>query len=191
MKYEELLKNIEEQLIVNRSVSRLYCLPNDVFDGLKRTNNLLGKIKTILKSADKEYERGCDDAWELARKLFGKTANGAYTSSEFYKIFDDYGMASMMENHTYQEALAKVEAYEKKKKEEAEAAKIVVGDVVVCVYKYNDQKRYKGIVRQVDNEHVYIMTKDCVHIRCLLKSEFDITKTGKNIDIQGLLDEIE
>lgn len=189
MKHEEILKEIEKQLMNNRT-RRAYSYNSLERDNLRENNNLLGKIKTILKSADNDYERGCEDAWELARKIVDFVSCGGYSDQELDDIFGaGMGYREILRKYSYKEALAKVEAYEQEKKEEAE--KPVVGDVVECAYKYDASRRFKGIVRDIDDSHIYIITKEHTHVTVLLKSEFDIKKTGKHIDIQGMLDEIE
>lgn len=187
MKHEKILQEIEQQLMENRVTLSHSVFTNEI-KHLRANNNLLGKIKTILKDTDKEYERGCEDAWELARKLFGSTNNGAYSASEFYKIFDNRPITIAMEEHSYKEALAKVEAYEKKKKEEEEAKKIVFGDVVECKGLVNT---YIGIfVSEIDDKYAVLMNDCNKELQLLTKSNWTLTKTGKHFDIQGMLDEI-
>ena len=187
MKHEKIIEKIKQTIDDNR-IARIYGVGTSLTDdALRRSNDILAQARTIIKNTENDYERGCEDAWELARKIVGDT--NAYTLGQLSDIFDNLLIEDIFDGHTYQEALAKVEAYEQKKKEEAE--KPVVGDVVECVYKYDASRRFKGIVRDIEDDHIYIITKEYTHVTVLLKSEFDIKKTGKHVDIQGMLDAIE
>ena len=73
----------------------------------------------------KTYEQGLQDAWELARKIDNMLLD------EYDKCFG-LGL-QYITNFTYQEALAKIEAYEM-------SQQIQVGDVVECFIDY------KGVV---------------------------------------------
>ena len=70
------------------------------------------------------------------------------------------------------------------------AKTVVAGDVVKCVYRCDEQRYVKGIVRAVDDDYIYLITKDHMHVQVLSRSEFYIVKTGMYIDILGILDEI-
>lgn len=66
----------------------------------------------------KTYEQGLSDAWKLAKKLFAE-----YKDSELCEIFGKGWSYPKLMEFTYEEALAKIEAYEKEKE-------IKVGDEV-------------------------------------------------------------
>lgn len=79
-----------------------------------KTNN----DKVCKELAKDNYQRGLDDAWECARKLYLKGA--------CKDLFGEY-FNTFIKNHTAQEAIAKLKAYEEKLKADD---KIKVGDVV-------------------------------------------------------------
>ena len=135
-----------------------------------------------------EYNRGAEDAWGLARKIAIMPSVGGYTTTELDDIFGSDYEPRIFESNSGLEALAKVEAYEKKKKEEAEK-EIKVGDVVrhsdvigcgpmTFIVSYMDNNEIKGLF---DNGSTCTFTYPNSHI----------TKTGKHVDIQGMLDEIK
>lgn len=77
----------------------------------------------VLHTPDEAYNKGLDDAWELAKKIVLPDHLGGYTVDELKDIFGKNTFASLMNTFTPQEALAKVKAYE-------EHNEIKVGDVV-------------------------------------------------------------
>lgn len=124
-------------------------------------------------SKTKTYEDGLNDAWELARKIENKLDIPTARS-----IFDSYRIADILDNFTPQEALAKLEAYEKGQEE------IKVGDVVYA----DDEPDSFGVVTYMDSERLYITWDDGSSGK-----EFDwsdIHKTGRHIDIEHLLEQI-
>jgi hypothetical protein len=59
---------------------------------------------------EKTYEKGLADAWELAKKI-----QYSLTSAQIEEIFGMEDDAQVMNTYTPQEALAKIEAYEREK----------------------------------------------------------------------------
>ena len=178
MKHEQLLKDIEEQLTKNRCAMRWGCTGDD----LRENNNLLGRIKTVLKTAGNEYERGCEDAWEFCRKLELNIEDGGLPCSTQKNIFgSNWSIGNILTEHkTYKEALAKVEAYNQKKKEEAE--KPVVGDVVLHEITGDEfvvTNIEKGFITGID--------------RCFIKHTYCypneyIKKTGKHVELTKMIE---
>lgn len=121
-----------------------------------------------LPKAEKTYEEGLQDAWELAKKVFDMDYN------ETVEVFDCDTCDVM--KMTPQEALAKQKEYE-------DAKEIKVGDVVkneagyeyvvIDIYKDRDSCRYNGV------------TSEGKWTGC-----YEPIKTGKHIDIEGLLEQI-
>ena len=118
---------------------------------------------------DEGYNKGLNDAWELAKKLWHNTPR---------KNDDIYGIEYYIDitnEYTPQEALAKLEAYEKEQV-------FNVGDVVIGI---NDG--VKGVVVKVKEDTIYILFRDGSageHKKRAVK------KTGKHIDIQKILEQI-
>ena len=123
---------------------------------------------------DKTYEQGLSDAWELAKKIC------TLKNSEFDKVFGCVYFADAFYNFTPEEALAKIEAYEKEKSE------IKVGDEVVhgiggCETKFIVTSMSDGMIRGFDSNGI---------IHSFTFPNRFITKTGKHIDIESLLRQI-
>lgn len=60
----------------------------------------------------KTYEQGLADAWELAKKIYDSPYDGGLTNEAIEEIFGcEFG--SITRKYTAEEALAKIEAYEK------------------------------------------------------------------------------
>jgi len=85
---------------------------------------------------DKTYEKGLADAWELAKKIYHAPCEGGLENREIEEIFD-CKFGSVTHKYTAEEALAKIEAYEKEKE-------IKVGSIVEFIGGAN-----KGVVTLV------------------------------------------
>lgn len=114
------------------------------------------------------YNKGLNDAWELAKKLWH---NDARTNDDIYGI--EY-FIDIANDYTPQEALAKLEAYEKEQN-------IKVGDIV-----YNDDTMEEGVVTHIDNGEIFMLYDDgsCGN------TYGNFTKTGKHIDLTDLFKQI-
>lgn len=118
----------------------------------------------------KTYIDGLNDAWELARKIY------EMESKEFDKVFREVHYVDVFYHFTPQEALAKLEAYEKSKE-------INVGDVV----EFEDG--IKAVVLDwFDDEIFALFTENGCVQNWNKKSDFK--KTGKHIDITSVLEQL-
>ena len=139
---------------------------------------MMSKIKYMPKvesdDTTEAYNKGLNDAWEFVRKLTTLVGDGGMSAQEWeliYKMKTD----RIIDEYTPQEAIAKLEAYEKK---------VEVGDVV----------RLKGS----DKEYVVTTIDEdrCSEIYCGVSkdgrwfSQCNVEKTGKHIDIQSVLEQI-
>lgn len=115
----------------------------------------------------KGYNKGLQDAWELARK-FTQMCDSARDDA-----FDVTNPNYFFKDMQPQEALAKLEAYEK-------AQEIQVGDVVIG-------SLFSGVVTGVDDDRVFVLYDDG---SCGERRKSDLKKTGKHIHIHALLQEI-
>lgn len=122
----------------------------------------------VLHTPDEAYNKGLDDAWELAKKIVLPDHLGGYTVDELKDIFGKNTFASLMNTFSPQEALAKVKVYEEKHNE------IRVGDVVEFKDGY-----IESIVTKVDGYTIYKLFKSGDCNSCDKK---DLKKTGKHYD---------
>ena len=166
MSNEEIVKEIDE-------ATRLMAEAKVKMNG---TLNLARGAIVKGNAVDKEaYNKGLNDAWELAKKLWH---NDARTNDDIYGI--EY-FIDIANEYTPQEALAKLEAYEKE--QEKVRQKIMVGDIVTL------EDGTKGVVMDEDGvDNVVIFTENGC-IEAWMNKKY-ITKTGKRIDIQSLLQQI-
>ena len=119
------------------------------------------------------YEKGLNDALELVKKICGMTRQDLY---EIFKIEDAY-LADILDDNTYQEAIAKIEAYE-------ESKAIKVGDVV-----FNAREDVKAVIidSAIAEGTWQVYTEDC----CVeLWKECEFKKIGRTVDIEHLLEQI-
>ena len=127
--------------------------------------------KNTLYRSDGNYEQGLADSWNLLKKVYDMTCNA------IEEIFDvEGGFWDVIRDFTYEEALAKIEAYEKEKE-------IKVGDVV----HHMGGKTF--IVTYIhDDGHVSGITEEGgIYSRVGIGN---VVKAGKHIDIESLLKEI-
>ena len=122
---------------------------------------------------DEAYQRGLEDAWEAAKKLFSSMAD-----SDIEKAFpiewNNGGFKALM-NLQPQEAIAKLKAYEDKQKD-----RIEVGDEVAT----ETGKKYT-VVSFGDGGTVCGFNMDGKWTGWKPK---EVTKTGKHYDIQSILE---
>ena len=81
--------------------------------------NLAHQIET---NADKEYQRGLDDAWEAARKLMLDTNHGGLTNYEIEEIFGVDEEQTLIA-YSASEVIEEIRAYEQAQKEKEEQEK--------------------------------------------------------------------
>ena len=124
---------------------------------------------------DEAYQRGLEDAWEAARKLFSSMAD-----SDIEKAFpiewNNGGFKALM-NLQPQEAIAKLKAYEDKHSD-----RIEVGDEVRT---RDGAPSHTFLVTKVTDSHVYGISYDGSW-NYWIKDE--VAKTGKHYDIQSILE---
>ena len=143
------------------------------------TEPLTEKEKMIDAMSENAYNKGLNDAWELAKKI-------AYinSTSERNKIFGYETLSMIVDKYTPQEAIAKLKEYE-------DAQKIEVGDVVFCwaLTEFDDRenKENYGVVTGIYNDHYEILMKNGDTTGFKLK---ECEKTGKHIDIKAILEQI-
>ena len=130
-----------------------------------------GLSEMVIK--DEAYCKGLNDAWDVAGRISSMKQN------ELKKVFgrDDYSVDMALTEYTPQEAIAKLEAYEKEQNE------IKVGDVVI------PEKGVEFIVTYISSDsHLFGITATGDTYTALPMKY--CKKTGKNIDIQKILEQI-
>ena len=121
------------------------------------------------------YEKGLQDAWELARKIFTTEC------SILQKVFGHSDEGQIIMTNEPQEALAKLEAYEKEQE-------IKVGDVVK---EKNNEREYVVIATSEETFNGQPILRALIHpYQVKASSDADLIKTGKHIDIESLLGQI-
>lgn len=124
------------------------------------------------------YNKGLQDAWELARKIVLDVSKGGIPERNMRSMFGEkWTVSDILKNYTPQEVLAKLEAYEKEQNE------IKVGDVVS-----NDG--LKSVVVRVVEDKIYTVTSIGTTPSYAFDDIKKLKKTGKHIDIQNILQQI-
>ncbi len=136
-----------------------------------------GRNVTETQAHDDAYQRGLDDAWEAARKLFSSMAD-----SDIEKAFPiewNNGGYNALINLQPQEAIEKLKSYEEKQKADDE---IKVGDEV---YFKGDNTSDSGVVTWVGKDNVCIMWRDGSAGE---NPKDKLLKTGRHFDIASTLE---
>lgn len=147
-----------------------------LLDGIMM-NWLLEKLKNepSCEEVKEAYDKGLNDAWELAGRLAKPVEYDGYSRSEIKQIWGTAEYEEVLLS-TPQEALAKLKAYE-------EAHKIKVGDIVRL-------KEDPAIAIWVTNVYAYdVEGLDENYVKRDV-SLSNLEKTGKHIDIQSILSQI-
>ena len=127
------------------------------------------------------FNQGAEEAWELAKKiiLYDKSS---YSGEELKEIFGYAYSQTLMRNHTYSEAAAKVAEWEKAKEE------IKVGDVVESNNGNGERIAVIDVWSSFDGLHFEgISSNGTLTIDASAKY---YTKTGRHIDIGSFLKQI-
>ena len=167
MSNEEIVKEIDE-------ATRLMA------EARVNTNEALCRARNVVmnsKGNEEAYNKGLEDAWELAKKFYLNVKDGGLS---YIDIGNIYGMPiyEILQHMTPQEALAKLEAYEKKQNE------IKVGDVVTTI---NGECGYIVTNIQLPNTLHCINSRNGYALQMKISS---VKKTGKHIDIKSVFEQI-
>ena len=133
-------------------------------------------LHPIAGTCDKTYEDGLNEAWETARKIICNTDYGGFSPSQLEEIFGCPDFDDVFHDYTQQEAAAKITEWESRQK-------IHVGDILVD----RIDGQGKAVVTYMDEGKIYVVWDDGSCGEC--KGD-EFTKTGRTIDIAGLLAQI-
>lgn len=165
-----------------RSDFKTLTFDDNGLDKLQKYNKPTISEDTLEMERMKALNEGRNEVWELANKLFGYSCDTKLTNEDLKKIFGSACEMDILRNFTPQEALAKLEAYEKE--QEKAKQKIMVGDIVTL------EDGTKGVVMDEDGvDNVVIFTENGC-IEAWMNKKY-ITKTDKHIDIQSVLEQIK
>lgn len=140
----------------------------------------------IERVAHGNYQKGLDDAWEAAKKIFGYEMDGGIPINEIWKVFGyaedaTFCTADIIRHNTAAEAINKIKAYEEKQNDKIEVGDEVnwLGDcfIVTRIFQPRTQKE------QCDG----IDDDGCVYHDVLMD---DLEKTGRHFDIDKILGEM-
>ena len=174
MTEKTILTKIDEQIKNNLDWENSICSFSERV-ALRQNNDLLGVIKHEIKNIDKSYERGCDDAWELARKM------AFMTEKERDRITGWGTLGCMLDNLDYKDVHNMVEYYEEHKK-------LKPGDVVM----YKCGGDFEKAILLYENENFYWVIKELGGCpQNLPKDLFRLDKTYKHVNLEGLFEEFE
>lgn len=150
---------------------------------LHEASIMMDAIAVALAPNEDDYNRGLNDAWELARKIVSLSPQeGGYSCHDMLRIFGHSTLREISDQYTVQEALSKSQEYEKKKAEEE--AKLVPGDVVKVTDKRDSSYNY-GIYLGDDYYSHYILRRGNMASSLCTKDFYTLEKTGQHVDLEG------
>ena len=145
---------------------------------LVENEKLKAENGNVIWEIEQAFDRGCNAAWELARKIAVIPKDGGYGGSKLIEIFNT-ALNNEIFNLTYPEAAAKVAEWEKAKEE------IKVGDVV----KNKPNTSVEFCVTQIDYDgYLYGVGRGGTTYSGKNPEYWE--KTGRHIDIDGFLKQI-
>jgi len=141
---------------------------------------------------DTAYQRGLNDAWEAARKIFGYEIDGGIPIDEIGSVFGysenaTFCTADIFRHNTVSEAIEKLKAYEEKQKADE---KIEVGDEVEWDNDFTGDRFIVTRIFQPRNGKEQcdgIDDDGCVYHDVLMD---DLEKTGRHFDIASILEDM-
>ena len=146
---------------------------------LAENEKLKAENGNVIWEIEQAFDRGCNEAWELARKIVLRQSQGGMNDDDYVAIFGSGRTeAYVMKNYTYQEAAAKVAEWEKAKEE------IKRGDEV----EKNDLRDVRFIVTFTNGKLMSGVTQSGLVFSNEKTKEWH--KTGRHIDIDGFLKQI-
>jgi hypothetical protein len=125
---------------------------------------------------DMAYDRGLNDAWELAKKIILVKGRGGFDAELNLKLFGTISCADIIQNFTPQEALAKLKAYEEAQIEVGDVVDVANGTLAIVTYANHviDNYSFVDFTGTTRNDYKSSMLK----------------KTGKHLDISSILKQI-
>ena len=171
---ETKIENLKKKL--KRWVEKCTNQSTEITRLLAENEKLKAENGNVIWEIEQAFDRGCNAAWELARKIVLKNGYSAY---DLHEIFNCCGSHQALEDYTYTEAAAKVAEWEKIKE-------IKVGDILE-----DRDEGNKVIVTSLKGRVICLLWDDgrigTTYIE-LAKGIF--TNTGRHIDIDSFLKQI-
>lgn len=179
MTREEILKEIDEVIKYNKAARGAEV--TELFkDATRKSNDVLAHVRRYI-DGDSEYERGLEDAWEMAKLIALDEYNGGLGYKD---IQDIYGLhwLEVFTDYTAHDAMSAYKDWLKEKEEEAKKPKI--GDVVEFTTPFSNGR---GVfLRETDTTYTIFEADGSV---VLVQKEYhsEFKKTGEHIDVLGVL----
>ena len=143
---------------------------------LAENEKLKAENGNVIWEIEQAFDRGCNAAWELVRKIFDMETNDI---EDIFITEDAWNLGTVLNNYTYQKAAAKVAEWEKVKE-------IKVGDILE-----DRDEGNKVIVTSLKGRVICLLWDDgrigTTYIE-LAKGIF--RNTGRHIDIDSFLKQI-
>lgn len=145
---------------------------------LAENKRLKAENGNVIWEIEQAFDRGCNAAWKLAKKIVDDVWNGGYSEEKLKQIFGNAISQLCIVKNTYSEAAAKVAEWEKAKE------KIKVGDVLEGIY---DNEVKCIVVNLCPDNMAYLVFDDGTAGVYELDN---LKKTGRHIDIDSFLKQI-
>ena len=170
---ETKIENLKKKL--KRWVEKCANQSTEITRLLEENKRLKAENGNVIWEIEQAFDRGCNAAWKLARKIAVIPKDGGYGGGKLIEIFNT-ALNDEIFNLTYSEAAAKVEAWEK--------ATIKRGDEV----EKNDLRDARFIVTFTNGKLMSGVTQSGLVFSN--EKTKDWHKTGRHIDIDSFLKQI-
>lgn len=183
---EEVRNEIMEAIKLNSEAKR------KVNDALCHANNL---VRASERGDD--YNRGLEDAWEFARRLYLNADEGGISTEVMRKLYDTACYGSVILDFSVHEAMEKLKEYEKEVEEEV--SRIKIGEGVKVINSTNPDYGRVGIYVGETLMSYFVVVKGVQWPLAYDKSYYELEKISYDgpgvrvvgIDIQRVLEELE
>lgn len=198
-------KNIEEMEALLKEIAHVYVTASYIWnyngnDGLRRdcvhigkTGNFAGfsskkyyeeknfiitEFSDLENNKDNDYNRGLNDAWNLAKQIILTELDGGMSGKDFFNIFQGYDSTRLVfKNLPVEKVLSRFNTYYEKEQ-------LHVNDEIIL------RGLLKGIITYLHSDGtVDILLSNGLTAR--REKPEDLEKTGRVIDISNLLSEID
>ena len=168
-------KNENKQKQIEKLVDKLHRQAAEITRLRAENKKLKAENGNVIWNIEQAFDRGCNAAWELVRKIFDMETNDI---EDIFITEDAWNLGTVLNNYTYSEAAAKVAEWENAKGE------IKSGDVLEYIYDSN----VKCVATNLyPSNMAYLVFEDGT---AGMHELDDFKKTSRRIDIDSFLKQI-
>ena len=156
-------------------------------DYAEESAELLNIIQSMadhrIQDIEEAYNRGLNEAWELAREVYSSSYRGGDDMKKCKDIFGGMTASHIFTHFTGFEAIRRVKEYEARLKKEEEVQSFKRGDIIQ--YDMGRGGIFEGIFlyEDVEAEEYWVISPASGIPQAISKNTFTLTKTGNHVEI--------